>query len=146
MLIKIVAGLPFPAAYHMIVHSVLAFCSVQFYNYTPPGIQCSSLQYIKCSLQCTDMDGRCPLLSNSAQTISHFTTLEWSLQQSSAVFLCTALRCFIALQCTEVLSPPRVPVYEFEMVTKSQFHPRWATVMVLSGDCSNLKMQQKVYF
>ena len=81
--------------------------------------------------------GRCPLLSNSAQTISQFTTLEWSLLQHQCPVYFTAQ--------SEKSSPLWVPVYEFEMVTKSQFHPRWATVMVLSGDCSNLKMQQKLF-
>ena len=47
--------------------------------------------------------------------------------------------------CSALVPSVTEPVYDFEMVTKSQFHPRWATVMVLSGDCSNLKMQQKLF-
>lgn len=110
--------------------------------------------------QGTDVDGRCPLPSNSAQTppISHFTTLEWSLQQFHTALhrvrgslavrgpLHWTLSPLWEVHCTaQRLSPLWVPVYEFEMVTKSQFHPRWATVMVLSGDCSNLKMQQQLF-
>ena len=108
------------AAYHIVI---LLFCSRS--NLT--------------NTQGTDVDARCPLLSNSAQTISHFTTLEWSLQQFHSALHKVRGDCI-----AQRLSPLWVPVYEFEMVTKSQFHPRRATVMVLSGDCSNLKMQQKL--
>ena len=100
--------------------------------------------------QGTDVDGRCPLLSNSAQTppISHFTTFEWSLQQFHTALHRVRGSPSICERSTALhrLSPLWVPVYEFEMVTKSQFHPRWATVMVLSGDCSNLKMQTTTFY
>ena len=46
--------------------------------------------------------------------------------------------------CTALVPSVTEPVYDFEMVTKSQFHPRWATVMVLSGDCSSPKTEQKL--
>ena len=73
--------------------------------------------------------------SNSAQTppISPFTSLEWS----PALFQCS-------LQCSALVPSVTEPVYDFEMVTKSQFHPRWATVMVLSGDCPSPKTEQKL--
>ena len=73
--------------------------------------------------------------SNSAQTppISHFTSSEWS----PALFQCS-------VQCSALVLSVTEPVYDFEMVTKSQFHPRWATVMVLSGDCSSPKTEQKL--
>ena len=46
--------------------------------------------------------------------------------------------------CSALVPSVTEPVYDFEMVTKSQFHPRWATVMVLSGDCSSPKTEQKL--
>ena len=46
--------------------------------------------------------------------------------------------------CSSLVPSVTEPVYDFEMVTKSQFHPRWATVMVLSGDCSSPKTEQKL--
>ena len=46
--------------------------------------------------------------------------------------------------CTALVPSVTEPVYDFEMVTKSQFHPRWATVMVLSGDCPSPKTEQKL--
>ena len=69
--------------------------------------------------QGTDVDGRCPLLSNSAQTppISHFTTFEWSLQQFH-----TALhRVRGPLHCTEVVPSvsPSLRVWNGHKVTIS---------------------------
>ena len=64
---KIVDGSPISCRVQLII---MLFCF---------SAACSNLT----NTQGTDVDGRCPPLSNSAQTppISHFTTFEWSLQQ-----------------------------------------------------------------
>ena len=135
--IKIEAGLQFSAKGGTARQIAHIFCRQQFarlnVQFLPTMFQHSRTD-LKCNLPLSDMEVDVPP-SNSAQTppISHFTSLEWS----PALFQCS-------LQCSVLVPSVTEPVYDFEMVTKSQFHPRWATVMVLSGDCSSPKTEQKL--
>ena len=135
--IKIEAGLQFSAKGGSARQIAHIFCRQQFarlnVQFLPTMFQHSRTD-LKCNQPLIDMEVDVPP-SNSAQTppISHFTSLEWS----PALFQCS-------LQCSALVPSVTEPVYDFEMVTKSQFHPRWATVMVLSGDCSSPKTEQKL--
>ena len=136
--IKIEAGLQFSAKGGTARQIAHIFCRQQFarlnVQFLPTMFQHSRTD-LKCNLPLSDMEVDVPPIK-LCPNAPDFALYEFGMV-TSTVPVFTAV-------CTALVPSVTEPVYDFEMVTKSQFHPRWATVMVLSGDCSNLKMQQKL--
>ena len=136
--IKIEAGLQFSAKGGSARQIAHIFCRQQFarlnVEFLPTMFQHSRTD-LKCNQPLSDMEVDVPPIK-LCPNAPDFALYEFGMV-TSTVPVFTAV-------CSALVPSVTEPVYDFEMVTKSQFHPRWATVMVLSGDCSSPKTEQKL--